>query len=84
MKKKICVVCEKEIPSRNIYCGSQITKTGCAYTVQLKKIAKWNFQHKEELRPVMRKAEIKYWKANKSTIRVKNRNHQRIKRRYAI
>jgi hypothetical protein len=53
---------------RQIYCGDRKKKIGCAYKRALALIRKWNDGHKEQLKPLHRKADMKYYSKNKRVI----------------
>lgn len=47
------------------YCGSQKKKTGCSYRRMLKIIRRWNDEHVEQLKPLRRRAYMKYYVKNR-------------------
>ncbi len=63
LTKRVCVICNNyfyAINRNKIYCGSQLKKEGCAYKMQLVKIAQWNEKHPSLVRGFWNRAVKKY------------------------
>ena len=62
-KERFCQSCGDlffPTSAKNIYCGSQILKKGCAYKRYLSQVGKWAKKNPEKMKPLWRKATNKY------------------------